>query len=305
MFKKVTIENKKRKVPFYNPMRPKPTTIPIRGPQWIVEMKKDGSLTYLYSYNNNLGYLNRRGVDKTAIYPELHDREKVPSKGLTIIQGETYALKGNKDNFESFLRRDLLQDPIKAKQRMKQYPLKFEAFDIVMKNNHLLNNLPLSQRKKILAHTIPKGMKDVKIMRYYRDTINYTKKVKKDPTVEGVVYKNINSPYVFGKSSYWKKLKFRKSADTIVTGYKPGARWTDIGSIRVGVYDKRTNKIREVATVESGLTRQELLDVKKRLDKGQRIYARIGYQNLGGLGRLRAPTFEGYRTDITLKQTHI
>lgn len=297
-------DGKKRRVPFMEPMRPKPTEEVWEADNIIGEEKKDGSLALQYGYNGTLAYANRRGVDKTEIYPELSDKEKLNTKGLTITQGEVYALKGKKDNFDAFLKRDLLKDPDKAKQRVNKYPLTYEAFDILMKDNNWMVNYPLSKRKLILDRTIPKGLKDVKVVPYFKDTRAFTDKMQKDKTVEGVVYKDLNSLYKSGKQNDWRKLKFRKEADVIFTGYEKGeGKRKGIGALNAGVYDK--GKIKEIASVGTGFSDEELEGIKQRLDKGERLFGQVEYLNLGSQGRLRAPSFKGLREDITLRETHI
>ena len=299
-------DGRKRKVPFMKPMRPKPTDKVMKGREWIAEEKKDGSLTLQYAYDGSLAYANRRGVDKTSIYPELSDKEKLNTKGLTITQGETYALKGRKDNFDAFLRRDLLQDPVKARKRMRKYPLKYEAFDIIMKDNKWLTGRPLRERKDILDKTMPKGQKDIKVTPYHRNTVKFTRRMKKDKTVEGVVYKDLNSKYKSGKQKDWLKKKFRKSADTFIMGYNKGkGKRSDIGTLNVGVWDTKTKQIREVGRVGTGFTDKELKDIKGRLDKGERLFSRTNYLNVGSRGRLRGLSFGGLREDILLGDTHV
>ena len=300
-------DKKKRRIPSIDPMRPKDIGNFQIPDGWIAEEKKDGSLTVQYVQDGAAAYLNRRGRDKTFIYPELTDEEpkKIKSKGLTITQGETYALKGRKDNFEAFLRRDLLQDPIKARERMKKYPLKYEAFDILMKDGKCLIDLPLKERKKILKMTIPKGLKDVKITRFSLEPAKFAKKLRKDKSVEGVVYKDYSSKYYSKKRPEWRKQKFKKEADVVITGYEKGiGKRKAIGILKANVWDKRKKRLKEVANVGTGFTDEQLANMKRRLDRGEKLFAKVEYLNLGSQGRLRMPSFKGLREDITIKETH-
>ncbi len=299
-------DGKVRRVPLVDPMRPIDTRdIPYTG--WIAEEKKDGSLTLMYLVDGAVAYVNRKGVNKTEIYPELTDDEpyKFKSKGLTILQGETYALKGGKDSFESFLRRDLLKDPEEAKRREKKYPLKFEVFDLLMMNSKWITDKPLLNRKELLKRMIPKGT-DVKLTYFSTHPKEFTESMRKDRTVEGVVFKKLPDGYKSGKVKEWGKLKFKKEADTVVMGYEKGeGRRKDIGALRVGVFDKRKGKVVEVANVGTGFTDEELSDMKDKLDKGKKLFAKVEYIKVGTQGRLRAPVFGGLREDITVKETHL
>lgn len=302
-------DGKMRTVHILDPMRPKDLgDKPIPEEGWIAEEKKDGSLTVQYSVPGAVAYLNRRGVNKTPVYPELTDNEikKLKIKGMTITEGEAYALKGRKDNFENFLRRDLLQNPEEAKKRMKKYPLRFEAFDMPMKDNKWITDKPLSERKEILDRTIPKT-KEFLVTKFSKRPKEFTERLSKDKTVEGVVYKKFNSIYKSGKQPDWLKKKFTREADVVLTGYERGeGKRKDIGIVKAGVWDKKTHKVVEIANVGTGFTDSQLKDIKQRLDRGERLFAKVGYLHPGGQGRLRVPVFIGLRDDLnSVKQTHI
>lgn len=297
-------DGKVRKVPIISPMRPTETkTIPSNG--WIAEEKVDGSLTLMYLKDKAVAYINRKGTNKTAIYPELTDDEpkQHKSKKLTIIQGEAYEGSGRTDSWESFLKRDLLQDEEKAKERQKQYPLKFKAYDVLMEEGKWVTDKPILERKKILEEVTPKT-KEVNIAKYSRKPKEFTKELKKDKTAEGVVFKKIDNGYEFKKSGQWRKLKFKKEADVVIMGYEKGiGKRSKIGILKVGVYDK--GEIREVANVGTGFSDKELADIKRRLDKGEQLFAKVKYMSMPKGGRLRAPAFKGLREDITVEDTHL
>jgi len=298
-------DGKIRKVPFFEPMRPVDTKeIPDDYTGWIVEEKIDGSVTLMYLIDGAVAFLNRRATNKTPVYPDLvRSVRGMHPRGLTIIEGEAYALGGGTDSFEQFLKRDLLQNPQEAQRREKEIPLRFKAFDIVMVEGKDIRKEPILDRKKELRKVLPKNSR-ISASSYSTNPKEFTKKMKKDKTVEGVVFKALPDGFVEGKSPQWKKLKFKKEADTVVMGYEKGqGRRKDIGALRVGVYDK--GKVKEVANVGTGFTDEELSDIKKRLDKGEKLFAKVQYMKVCSQGRLRAPVFSGLREDITVKETHL
>jgi len=296
-------DGKIRRVPFISPMRPEGILEAPEG-NWVAEEKKDGSLTLMYLEDGAVAYVNRRGVNKTLVYPEMVISPKnYRNKKLTIIQGEAYVGRGGKDSFENFLKRDLLKNPIEAKIRSKKYPLEFDAFDIQMAEGELLNKEPLLSRKKVLKEKLPKHSR-VHYTKFFKDYKKRASELKKDKTVEGVVFKHLPDGYKSGRSDEWRKLKFTKEADVVVVGYNKGdGRRSDIGALRAGVYDKRSKKIREVANVGVGFSDKDIADYKKRLDKGEKIFGKVQYLKVGSQGRLRAPVWIGERKDITIKET--
>lgn len=302
-------DNKERLVPFITPMRPIVSAENVPSDGYTAEEKKDGTLTFQYVEDGAIAYVNRHGRNKTAIYPELTDDEpkKIRTNGLTITQGETYALKGGKDVFESFLKRDLLQDPEEAKRRAGLYPLTYEAFDIVMKDNKWTAHLPIEQRRELLKGTLPESLKEVKIAKYSTSPVKFTEKLSQDETIEGVVLKKDGSLYRSDKQKDWEKIKFVKEADVVIMGYSQGeGRRKEIGTLQVGVWDPKQNKVVEVANVGTGFTDEQLADIKNKLDEGRRLFAKVEYMKLGSQGRLRMPAFKGLRSDVeSVKETHL
>ena len=294
-----------RKVPKIDPMRPKSMgpKVPTKG--WIGQRKRDGSLTLLYKVNGTVAYANRRGVDKTHLYPELVDDEPKAIKARSaIIQGETFTGEGKLSDFEDFLRRDLIQDPKEATDRAQKYPLKFEALDIIRLNGQRLDNLPLNRRQEILAGVIPEGTKELSIAKSYPDTEKFLQQMRKEKGVEGVVFKDLYSTYRSGKQGAWRKLKFKKEADVVITGYVPGkGKRKEIGTLKMSVWHK--GKLMPVGEVGTGFTDDELRRIKKRIDRGDRLFAKIAYMRVGAQGKLYAPSFKSLRSDITVEETHL
>jgi len=303
-------DNKERLVPFITPMRPNISAEEIPNKGYTAEEKKDGTLTFQYIEDGAIAYVNRHGRNKTSIYPELTDDEpkKIRTTGLTITQGETYVFKGGKDVFEDFLKRDLLQNPEEAKRRAGVYPLTYEAFDIVMKDGEWTSHLPIEERRKLLKETLPENLKDVKITKYSTSPVKFTTKMRKDDTVEGVVLKKDESLYRSDKQKDWEKVKFVKEADVVIMGYSPGQgrREGSFGTLQVGIWDPKQKKVVLVGNPGTGFNDDQLTDIKKRLDKGEKLFAKVEYMKMGSQGRMRMPSFKGLRSDIeSVKETHL
>ena len=297
-------DGRKRKVAKVNPMRPKPLgsmPVPLEG--WIGQRKRDGSLTLLYLDGSAIAYANRRGVDKTHLYPELTDDEPKAIKAKRVVlQGEAYTGEGKLTDFENFLRRDLVKKV--SKDRVRRYPLHFEVSDVLSVDRVSLKDTPLRKRQEILSILIPKGTKELSVAKSFPKTEKFIKDMRAESGVEGVVLKESDSFYKEGKQGAWRKLKFKKEADVVITGYLKGkGKRKDIGVLQMGVW--RRGDLVPVGEVGTGYTDQELKDIKRRLDKGERLFAKVEYLRVGARGRLFAPAFKGLREDITVKETHL
>jgi bifunctional non-homologous end joining protein LigD len=271
------------------------------------EIKKDGALALAYFDKGEVGFINRRGNDKTNVYPELTDKEPkdIKIKGMTILQGEIMTGDGTLKSFQNLLKRDLVQDRQKARDRMEQYPLKFYVFDVLMKDGKWVNDLPFEKRHDIIENLITKDLKDYEVAKELPYDKAYFEKLHKGKVYEGIVAKKKGSPYVSGKTPFWFKKKFITQADTVVLGYEKGqGRRSDIGKILVGVYNPTTEKIEQVAKVGTGFTDAQLREVKERVDKGEKLFATVEYLNRTKDNHLRNPSFVGLRADIVEKDTH-
>lgn len=250
---------------------------------------------------------NRRGNDKTMIYPELTDQEPkdINIKGMTILQGEVITDGGTLLSFQDLLKRDLLQDRWKAKERMNEIPLKFYVFDILMKDGEWVTDEPFEKRHKMIENLVTPNLKDYEVAIEFPYDKKLFKELMDDKVYEGIVAKRLNSPYVSGKTPYWFKKKFVTQADTVVLGYETGnGRRKKIGKILVGVYNPKTKAVEQVAKVGTGFTDEQLADIKRRIDRGEKLFATVEYLNRTKDNHLRNPAFVGIRQDISPKDTH-
>ena len=298
-----------RQIPFITePMRPIATLEIPMGNDWVAELKKDGSLSLAYFVNGNVAFINRRGNEKTFVYPELTDQEPkdIKIKGMTVLQGEITTAGGTLDSFQDLLKRDLVQSSRKARDRMNLYPLKFYVFDILMKDGEWVTDEPLEKRHDMIEKLITSNLKDYEVAEQSDKTREFTEEhLKEKGKYEGVVFKRKDSPYISGKTPYWYKKKFVTQADTVVLGYERGkGRRSEIGKINVGIRNPKTGKVEEVARVGTGFTDAQLSDAKRRIDRGEKLFATIEYLNKTRDGNLRNPSWVGIRSDIGLADTH-
>lgn len=64
------------------------------------------------------------------------------------------SIVGGKPNFYQLQKRTLANNPFKIKVAISRYPAAFVAYDILYSDGKQLTELPLMQRKEILAKTV-------------------------------------------------------------------------------------------------------------------------------------------------------
>lgn len=282
---------------------------------YMYEPKLDGTRAICYK-NDTITLINRRGRDLTSVYPELVFIKNIDAKSC-VLDGEIviYDQKGI-PNFNVLQKRDQLSNKLLIELRSEQYPATYVVFDILMKNGKSLVNLPLIERKKILADTVKDGRFIQKIFfsdngkRLWKEVI----KIK----MEGVMAKLRSGKYFPGvRVSQWLKIKNLKTIDCIIVGFTQKKRI--ISALALGVYCK--GKLTYIGKVGTGFTYDFLEDLHKKLVKLKakkasveyvgreninwvkpELVCEVKYLELSKDNKLRAPSFIMLREDKIPKE---
>ncbi|MEO0137984.1 MAG: hypothetical protein ABIL86_10715 [candidate division WOR-3 bacterium] len=169
--------------------------------EWIYEPKIDGWRMEVVIYDNKKIEFWGRRLEKKPNWTEDLDYLIAYLKDLpsgTILDTELYSTGGRR-----FI-------PSLFAKRRKEEPIIY-VFDIIYKDGKFLGDLPLRKRKEILQRL--KFKKPFQLIEYQRlNDIkeDFQKAVAKG--AEGIIIKNLNSPYWVGKDGpiathHWRKIK--------------------------------------------------------------------------------------------------
>lgn len=252
------------------------TTRVLKSEDHIFEPKMDGYRAICnYEKGKKPGFISRAGnaLDFPLDF-------QIGSR--CVLDGEIVAYgKGGDPDF------NLIRD----KKSKKNSSLTFVAFDILKKDGKDLTGLPLIERKKILAETV-KDQNQLQTI-FYSEDGEFLWNAAKKRGIEGVMAKRKDSRYVQGRSPSWIKIKFYKTTDCVILGYRSGKR--KISSLRLGIYDH--GKLREIGNVGAGFTEAMLDELLARLDNKEVLVCEVRY--LEFYKSLRAPVFLRLRDDKT------
>jgi DNA ligase-1 len=231
---------------------PDKVVYPVRA-----EYKLDGSRIQIHKWGTQIWLYSRRGVEKSQTLPEIVEIAKTFHAQSCIVDGEVVAIDefGAPLPFQTLLQRTVPRElaPEELEERRKKVKVTVEAFDILFLNGQELVNLPLSKRREYLLDVVPtyyiiEGIdckSDVALMHFYEEALR-----KK---FEGIVVKNLNSPYEIGQRTYtWLKLKpERDTIDcTIVKAlYGKGTRAGWYSSFLLAVRDPFEKKLYTIGKV--------------------------------------------------------
>lgn len=291
---------------------------PPEGEKWIHETKFDGYRIQAHVEKNYSILYSRRGLNWTTKFPTIAQAlNDLPAK-TAIIDGEVVWL--DDDGRSDFQK---LQNSLKAKDSSR---LIYYAFDLLFLNGEDCRELPLIDRKHLLAKVI-KSL-DNPIIRYCDHIEGNAKaffEAACDYQLEGIVSKNQDSIYQSRRTSSWMKAKCKKEQEFVIGGYTAGegAR-TGFGALLLGAYEG--NQLRYVGKSGTGFTEQSIAEVKKKLEKIEQsnspfdinspkekkvhwvnpvLVAEITFGNWTSDGILRTAVFHGIREDKAAEEVRI
>src|SRR5205823_5344993 len=189
-------------------------------------------------------------------FPEIADALKDLTVNECVLDGEVVAL--DEEGRSSF---QLLQA---LEMEGRKAPLVFYVFDLLQLNGKSLLELPVEQRKQVLA----------KVCEGVVDPIRYSDEISGDVTsllaevkkrgLEGLIGKQRGSKYEPGRrSGAWIKLKAVHEQEFVIGGYTPPAGSRKyFGAILVGYYE--IGKLRFAGKVGSGFTEKSLSMLHKK-----------------------------------------
>jgi DNA ligase-1 len=245
----------------------------------FVEYKYDGERVQIHrEANGSLRVFSRRLEDITHQYPDVLAgiRARLRARSA-IVEGEVVAIDQKTKRLLPFQVVMQRKRKLKIERYQKEVPVALFLFDILTLNGKSLLDVPLSERKQLLAkHLKPATRltigafirtKDTdEVERYFREAIARG--------AEGVVIKGASSPYQAGhRGWYWVKFKkeyAKELADTfdvVVVGalHGKGSRAGSYGSLLVAAFDPKTNKYYSLTKVGAGITDALLRSLPKTL----------------------------------------
>ena len=225
----------------------------------LAEYKLDGSRLQIHKWGTRIWLYSRRGIEKTDTLPEATKIGEDFNAQSCIVDSEVIATdpEGRPLPFQTLLERTVpkeLSDE-ELKERKEKVAVTIRAFDIIYLNGRELADLPLSERRKYLIEVVPSEylvegkqcQNEIELMGFYEEALQ--------KGYEGIVVKDLNSPYEFGRRTYtWVKLKpERDTIDcTLVKAlYGKGKRAGLYSSFLMAVRDPDEKKLYAIGRVSN------------------------------------------------------
>lgn len=275
---------------------------PFDDDHFIYEPKWDGSRILIHKQGSRIEAYTRNGRSVTSKFPELQDALAAIRAHSAIMDSEGIVLRGGKPVFDDFMYRDRISQTVKINSAVHSHPATFIVFDILYTDRELLRE-PLMERKKILHDMMDLNSVIMPTM-YVEGQGRALFDIMKAKRMEGIIAKRKDSLYQLDtRSADWLKLKYLKSIDVMILGYR-----LEPFELLIGLNFK-TVKRKPVGRVGAGLTaadKERFLALTKPLctvmDKGTqwiepRLACRIEYLERSDTHQLGATVFRGFLPD--------
>lgn len=288
------------------------------GAQWLHEVKWDGVRVLVDVHDGVVRMTSRNDNDVTPAWPELSD-PPLGERDL-LVDGEVIALndRGVPD-FRVLQHRMHLRNATEVARLVRSIPATLMVFDLLRLDGEDLTTRPLEERRALLEG-LPLADSTWQVPAAYDDG-DMLFEATRQQGLEGVVSKRRTSRYRFdARSEDWRKLAHRHRGSFVVGGWRPQVGTTDrLASLLVGeptadglLYRGRVGSGIAGATSArlAALLAPLASDASPFADEVPRVDAAGTFWveprvvvdvDTHGLGyeRLRQPSFQGVRDDVT------
>jgi bifunctional non-homologous end joining protein LigD len=275
---------------------------PFDDENFIFEPKWDGWRIILHKQGDRIEAFTKNGINVTSKFPELKQVSSAIKANTAILDCEGIVLRNGKPLFDDFTYRLRLSNSNKIQTAVITHPATFVVFDLLYTDREHLKE-PLMQRKQRLSEIVPITPVIAPTM-YLEEQGKSLFNLAKERDMEGIVAKRKNSKYRLDfKSPDWLKIKYFKSIDAVILGYR-----TNPFGLVIGL-NFRTVKNKPVGVVEFGLKSEEkqlFLELAKQIHtvKDQRtqwieprMCCRIKYLERTDTHQLRTTVFDRFLLD--------
>ena len=247
-------------------MKAKLVDDPPTSGDWLYELKFDGFRAIAVKSNKHASLISRNKKTLDARFPEILEAVKDLPLPECVLDGEIVALdEQGRSVFQ------LLQA---LEMEGRKSPLRFYVFDLLQLNGKSLLNLPLAERKRLLAKICETVAEPIRCSGELGGEVKTLLAEVKQRGLEGLIGKQRNSIYEPGRrSGSWIKLKCVNEQEFVIGGYTPpaGAR-KHFGAILVGYYENggRKGDLKFAGKVGTGFTGEALAKLHKEFAAEER-----------------------------------
>jgi ATP-dependent DNA ligase len=210
------------------------------GAEWQYEPKWDGFRCLIFRDGATVSLQSKAGRSLNRYFPEIVDAVRRTSAKRFVLDGELAVPQGKAFSFD-----DLLQRIHPAASRVAKLaaetPAIFITFDLLADEKSIYTKRPLSERRDGLERFARAMLKGNPRFRLSPATIRLADARKwlqqVGATLDGIIAKRRDLPYLGGSRDGMRKIKNDRSADCVVGGFRYNEGKDVVGSLLLGLYD--------------------------------------------------------------------
>ncbi|GAA4808145.1 non-homologous end-joining DNA ligase [Nocardioides caeni] len=300
------------------PMLATPSSHVPAGEEWRHEVKWDGVRALTHVTGGSVTMTSRNANRITAAWPDLAVAPAVGDD--TVVDGEIIALneRGVPD-FRVLADRMHVRKPATVARLAERIPATYMVFDVLRLAGEDLCDLPLEERRRRLAD-LDLSRAGWQVPQDYDDGAMLFEATRAQG-LEGIVSKRVGSAYRPGqRTPHWVKLPHRHRGSFVIGGWRPQTGTADRlasllvgeptadgllyrGRVGSGIGPKQSRVLTELLADLSTAT-GPFADEVPRVDAAGTTWVEpvvvVDVDTHGvGYDRLRQPSFQGVRTDLT------
>jgi ATP-dependent DNA ligase len=210
-----------------------------KGDSWEYEPKWDGFRTLVFRDGDEVSLISRGARPMTRYFPELLPAFRGLREQQVVLDGELVVVAENGLDFGALQQRI---HPADSRVRMlsEATPAWYIAFDVLAEGSADLRKLPLGERRKRLERLLKSVTQPIFLTPYTRDHATAESWFERfeGAGLDGVIAKSWSGAYVPGKR-LWVKIKHQRTADCVVIGWRKSIDGSTLGSLLLGLYDRK------------------------------------------------------------------
>ena len=308
------------------PMLCSSTKVPLDDPDRIYELKLDGVRIVADKRGPGVDLRYRKLRSATAAYPEVARAVKALPFERIVLDGEIVAFDDlGRPSFQRLARRIHLSRPRDVLRAQAEVGVVYVVFDLLALGKRDLRNLPLAERKALLAEILP-GRGRLRVLDHLDGRGDALMRFCEEHDLEGLVAKTKSGIYRPGPKRFddWVKVKRKREGDFVVVGYEESDKARKLRNLMLAAYDGERLVLRgkvgsglDDASIDFWLERLAELEVDEPTaegdvtQKGPRHWVRpelvvsIEYGGLSDSGSLRFPVYRGLREDASVEDCQL
>jgi ATP-dependent DNA ligase len=236
------------------------------GPDWLFEPKWDGFRCLAFRDGDAVRLQSKAGKPLTRYFPDVEEMLAALGARRFVLDGEIVIPVDGRLSFD-----DLLQRIHPAASRVEklaaEHPARVLVFDLLVdERGRSLVKLPLAERRRRLEAFAGKYFPRGGAVRLSRATSRRATALHWLATggggeLDGVVAKRLSLPYRSGERDGMVKVKRQRTADCVVGGFRYASRGREVGSLLLGLYDRKglLNHVGFCSSLDAGV-RKGLLE---------------------------------------------